>query len=49
MADNKRCENCIYFARDYEDNDIWCNNRKSEHFRECVSHKDSCGKWKAKE
>ena len=46
---NKQCENCKYYGRDYENNDVFCNNYKSKMFRECVALEDSCNKWEPKE
>lgn len=46
---NVKCANCKYYSRDYENNDVFCNNYNSELFRECVSLADTCNKWEPKE
>lgn len=42
------CFGCSYFARDYEDNDIWCNCRKSRYYKD-VPPDDPCSYWRPKE
>lgn len=45
---NYSCYGCSYFCREYENNDVWCNCRKSRYYKDNPPG-EPCEYWKAKE